>query len=216
MKAELILLTQAKLDELRKKQYKKQNGKCAITGLPYDYKDCVFDHKHKRKTDPLGGPEGLGLLRGVIGKNVNTFEGRIYKNFKRYGLSEDIELPDLLRRIADYLENPPMPQIYVHPKERPKRIKLSKLDYWVICRFWFLEHPRKRTLPKYPKDGIQTERWNDMIFKAYEWRKLYRQKKLDKQQIELVEKGKALLNEQQEKKRKAKKRKADGIKRENI
>lgn len=189
MEEKLIMLTEKQLDKLRKVQYERQGCCCAITGLPYAYKDCVFDHKHKRKDEPLGGPDGLGLLRGVIGKNVNTFEGRLWKNWKRYGLSEDIPLPDLLRRMADYLEKPPIEQVYVHPKERPKRKKLSKPDYYNICKYWFVQWPLKRTLPTFPKDGIQTERWNVAIHQAKGWRRLDKQKKLSKDQKLLVEKA---------------------------
>jgi hypothetical protein len=184
--ADLIHLTRAQFNELREKHYELQGRKCAITGLPYDLKDCVFDHRHKLKAEECGGPDGLGLLRGVIGRNVNTFEGKIWKAYKRYGLEPDISLPDLLRRLADYIENPPCPQIYIHPNERPKRQRLLKPDYKRVCKYYFCMYPKRRKLPQYPKDGIRTPKWDDLIDQADAWRKI----KLSKDQKKLVEKAK--------------------------
>lgn len=194
LQEKLVFINERELKALRKKQYKKQGGLCAITGLPYALDDCVMDHKHKKKCEPLGGPDGLGLCRGVIGKNVNTFEGRLVKNLKRYGLAEDIELPELLRRIADYLESPPMKSMkVVHPKERPKRKKLSKVDYKRVCKYWFLMFPRNRVLPKYPGDSVETDRWKDYICQADDWRWLDQNKKLDANQREKIKKAQEMM-----------------------
>lgn len=186
----LTFINHRELGELRKKQYKKQGEKCAVTGLPYDVKDCVFDHKHKLKREPLGGSRGLGLLRGVIGKNINTFEGKIWRLYKRFGLTDDLSLPDLLRNLADYIEKPPMfGKKIVHPDERPKRKRLKKPDYAMVCKYWFCIHPRRRVLPKYPGDGVETPRWKESIHVAKQWRRLDRQKKLNKDQKKLIRKA---------------------------
>jgi hypothetical protein len=186
MNDNLVYLTKEQLGELRKKQYKRQGNKCAITGLPYDIKDCVFDHRHKLKSEMLGGPKGLGLLRGVIGRNVNTLEGKIQRVYKRYGLSEDISLPDLLRRIADYIENPPIEQIYVHPNEKPKRKKLSKPDYKRVCKYYFCIYPKRKKLPKYPGDSIETPKWADWIDKANGWNNITRKNLSAKQKKDIT------------------------------
>jgi hypothetical protein len=189
MSEKLRFINQRELGELRRKQFKKQGEKCAVTGLPYPIKECVFDHKHKLKRDPLGGPDRLGLLRGVICGKVNTFEGKLWRMWKRLGLSEDISLPDLLRNIADYIETPPMKEKVVHPNERPKRKKLNKVEFKRVLKYWFVMNPRKRVLPKYPLDGIETEKWTQWIEEADKWREFDRNKKMDKEQKRLIQKS---------------------------
>lgn len=190
MEEKLKMINHRQLGELRKVQYKKQGGVCAISGLPYDLKDTVVDHKHKLKSEPLGGPDGLGLVRGVIGKNINTFEGKCYRLWIRFGLREDISLPDLLRRMADYIEKPPMNgEKIVHPKERPKRPRLKIPDYKLVCKYWFCIYPRKRTLPKYPGDSVKTPKWKEHIHVAKEWRRMDRQNKLSKKQRSKIKKA---------------------------
>jgi len=152
---ELIPITQAQLKEMRAEQFRKQECKCAILGIPIEEDECVFDHKHKLKNEECGGPNGLGCLRGVIHHNVNVFEGKLERLWKRYGLSKVISLPDLLRRCADYIECPPMKPEYIHPNEKPKTkdlyAKLSKTEYKRVCKYFFVMFPRKRILPKYTK-----------------------------------------------------------------
>ena len=194
MSEELKFINHRELRELREEQYKKQGEKCAISGLPYSLKECVFDHKHKLKNDPLGGPEGLGLLRGVISNKINAFEGKIYKAWKRLGLGDDVDLACLLRQIADYIENPPMNgQKIVHPDERPKRKKLSKPDFKRVQKYWFVMNPRRRILPEYPLDGIETPRWKKRIEKANKWREFDSNRKLSDNQKKLIEKAKSLM-----------------------
>lgn len=162
---ELIMLTGKSLEELRRKQYEKQNGICAILGIKIDYKDAVMDHKHKLKSEECGGPEGLGCCRGVIHRNANSFEGKLDRLRKRYGLKDIIGLTDLLRNCIRYIECPPMEPIYVHPSEKPKRPKLSKVDYNRIKKYWPKMFPKRKLLP-YPKDSIMTAKWVDMLNQA--------------------------------------------------
>jgi len=148
----LISLTHAQLKELRYNQWVKQKGTCPILKLPIDYKDAVFDHKHKRKKDMLG-KDGKGLLRGVIHKNANVVEGKVTNSFKRYGLTKLIQLPEFLRNLADYLEAPPLDPKYIHPNERPKAEKINKRDFNKICKYYFQIYPNRKKLPVYPKSG---------------------------------------------------------------
>jgi len=169
---DLKFINHRELAELRKTQYEKQGCTCAVTGLPYSLEDCVFDHRHKRRDEPLGGPDKLGLLRGVIGNKINVFEGKLYRMFKRYGLVDEIPLPDLLRSLANYIENPPIKEKIVHPDERPKRKRLSIPDYKLVCKYWYAMYPRRQKFPDYPKDNIMSPRWIDMIEEAKEMRAL--------------------------------------------
>ena len=160
----LVPLTYKELAALREEQYKKQGGKCAILGILVDLADCCLDHKHKLKAQECGGPEGLGCLRGILHRNANSFEGKLERNWKRYGLHKVISLPELLRRCAGYIENPPMPVKYIHPKERKiVRRKLTKTEYKRVCKYYFAMFPKRKKPPEYPKSGYVNEEWAIMI-----------------------------------------------------
>lgn len=57
--------------------------------------DKVLDHQHY----------GDQRCRGVLNRNTNTFEGKVYNNYCRFiRSSTTLSLPDILRNLADYLE----------------------------------------------------------------------------------------------------------------
>lgn len=111
-------LTQSNVQQLRDELLAAQGGVCLISGKPPQRP--VLDHQHKK------GLGGTGLCRGVIDSNINVFLGKIENNCKRYGISLE-ELPNILRSIANYLEQPHLP--YMHPSEKPKKPKLMKSSY---------------------------------------------------------------------------------------
>lgn len=164
-------ITHAKLKDLRFKQLLKQGCICPILKQEIQFKDSVFDHKRKRKDEPVG-KDGKGLLRGVIHRQANVIEGKIARLYKRYGLDKFIALPDLLRNIADYLENPPMKdQRIVHPDERtkPKRERLSKRKYQTICKYYFRAFPRRKKMFNYPKNGYLTKEAKETVDAFDKW-----------------------------------------------
>lgn len=144
------------LKKLRYEQWRKQWCECPILKQKIEYKESVFDHKHKLKSEKAG-EDGKGCLRGVLHRRSNVIEGKIYKMYKRYGFADLISLPDLLRNIADYIEKPPMKPEYIHPDERPKAKKINKRDFNRICKYYFQIYPKKRKLPVYPKSGKLTK-----------------------------------------------------------
>lgn len=147
--------------KLRRKQWLKQKKICPILKRKIPYEDAVFDHKHKTKAEKIGD-NGKGLLRGVIHKQANVIEGKIANLYKRYGLHKLISLPELLRNIADYIENPPMKPKYVHPNEREFK-KLTKTQYKKVCKVYFKLYPRRKKLPKYPKSGKMTKEFEKIL-----------------------------------------------------
>lgn len=162
-----IKLTNKEFKALRKKQWLNQNKRCPILNQVIHYSEAVFDHKHKTKKEPIG-VDGKGLLRGVIHNQANIMEGKITNTYKRYGLNKFIPLPELLRRIADYLEDPPMKQKYIHPKELPKKERLKKSDFNKICKYYFEIYPKSKILPKYLKNQKMTKRFQLLLQKACE------------------------------------------------
>lgn len=168
MRVELILIHQKDLKEFRKQQWEKQKRRCAVTGLPLPFEYAVVDHLHKTKAEETG-VDGKGLIRGVIHRDVNQLEGKITNTYKRYGLNKIASLPDILRSLADYLENPPVKNT-VHPSAIPKikKKKLSKIDAKRVYKYWALMFP-KRKLPKIVK--YESKEWAEYISQSKEYAK---------------------------------------------
>jgi len=149
----LIQLKTKDIRGLKEKLHKEQNGICPLLGLPFPPEDMALDHKHKLKSDPAG-PNGDGLVRGAIHKFANAIEGKITNNWKRTGLGyTDADLPTYLRNLADYLENPPCEQIYIHPSESPRKLKIKKSCYNTLVKVI----NGKQKVPDYPKNGYLTK-----------------------------------------------------------
>ena len=66
----------------------------------------VIDHDHIN-----------GMVRGVIDGEANALMGRAENAYKRLSprLKDNITLPELLRNMADFIENPPIKDV-LHPK----------------------------------------------------------------------------------------------------
>lgn len=165
----LIQIKQKDLKHFRKRILKVQKGICPILKLPLVYEDSVVDHLHKRKAE-VPGIDNKGCVRGIIHRFVNAFEGSIYKKYIRSGLAEAITLPELLRNLADYIENPPMftrKLRYIHPKEEMKEKKkdLGILAYNRVLKYWGVLHP-KRNVPLQSKSGKITKKWQEYIDEA--------------------------------------------------
>jgi len=174
----LKILTSTELSKM-KNRYVNSNIICPILQITLDKDSAVVDHKHITKSDVKKrktGEDGKGLLRGVIHNQANVFIGKIEKGFARSGCHKfDLSISDQLRNIADYIESPPLPQIYIHPNERIKIDKLTKTDYSRIIKYWFQMFPKARTVPAYPKNGIRREKQKDGTIKE-----IYKAKKTPK------------------------------------
>jgi len=156
-------------DQLRKKQWLRQKKKCAILNKKIELSVASLDHKHKLK-DQKAGPKGRGLCRGILHNNCNVVEGKITKAYKRYGLHKLISLPEYLRRLASYLENPPMQKLkkgYIHPSEKPAPKYLGKREYNLCVKYYFKMYPnRKKPLPAFKKKTKLGKFWTDLIKKT--------------------------------------------------
>ena len=143
---------------LRKKLYKKQKGKCAILKKEIQFKDSVLDHQHKKKKEKAG-KKGKGMVRGILHFQVNSFEGMVYKKYIRQGLHKMIDLPTLLRNLADYLSK--STTNYIHHSEKPKRKKMGKREYNKIKKYYFQIYPNRKKMPKMPK--YKTKKWENLL-----------------------------------------------------
>jgi len=142
---DLVQITNNEKAEFRTWWHKKQNLICPLLKIEVPLNNVALDHKHKRKKDPVG-PNGDGLIRGVVQLQANALEGKIINSFKRLGLDKFIELPALLRNIADYLENPPIPQKYIHPNEIKKEPVLSRQSFNQLVRLYHKKYPKRKEL----------------------------------------------------------------------
>ena len=95
---------------------------------------------------------------------------QIVNAYKRYGLYKYIELPDLLRNLANYLEEPPLVHLkYVHPNELPKTKKVSKREFNKLCKYYFKIYPNKTKKPNWPKSGKINKQLTDDFKKLKEY-----------------------------------------------
>jgi len=160
----LIQLNQKDIKSLKRKLHEAQNNICPLLNAEIPLDKMTLDHKHKLKANPAG-PNGDGLVRGAIDFRANAMEGKISNNWKRYfGADESkhpITLPQYLRNLADYLENPPCEQIYIHPSEKPKPKKLGKRVFNKIAKLYKEEYPKRKPL-EYPKSCKPTKKIREL------------------------------------------------------
>lgn len=158
----LSQLEQKDLKKFREDQHEKQNRICPILNKEFPIEKMTVDHKHKRK-DEDPDLDGKGLIRGVIEFRANSMEGKITKSWKRvFGNNAPISLPEYLRNLADYLENPPLDHLkLIHPNEKVREY-LMKSHYNKIKKWHLSKYPNKK-FPHYPKNKIMTDKWKRWI-----------------------------------------------------
>lgn len=137
---------------IRESLLQKQNGLCAICGKHPNRP--VLDHDHKKR---LGGST---YCRGTLCSNCNIMLAKVENNALRYGFSQD-ELPNILRMLADYKQDDHTN--YIHPSEKPKAKKLTKLSYNRLKKFY----EGNAKFPDYPKTGILTVKLKELFEKYH-------------------------------------------------
>lgn len=145
-KVEYIQLKMSDISKYRNEIMKEQDYKCAICVCEIkDKKGVSLDHQHKTKKEEIG-INGAGLIRGVLCRNCNVFEGKIWNNSKRYGKFKT--LPIFLRAVADYLEKENYP--YIHPTEAPEEKKVSKRQYNKLGKIYLQQTKLTAKVPSFP------------------------------------------------------------------
>jgi hypothetical protein len=147
-------LKHAEIKSLRKHILKKQKGRCWICG-------CIpsvpcLDHHHKKRI------KGTGQVRGVLCSACNVFIAKSENNALRYGVQKE-DLPERLRKMADYLEKKHYP--YIHPSEKPKEPTLSKRSFNNLNKLYEEKYPNRKEL-KYPKSKKLTKNL-EKIYKEF-------------------------------------------------
>lgn len=125
---EFEILT-AKTQNILKEELLKKSNICPLCGN--ELKNPVLDHQHLTKAE-TPGECGAGLIRGLLCRDCNAFEGRIENNSKRHGIKD---LPNFLRNLADYLEAPNLP--YLHSSESWRlKTPLGKAEYNKLIKLY--------------------------------------------------------------------------------
>ena len=130
---------------LREAFLNKQNNRCTICDK--QVKDPTLDHMHIKKV------RGTGFIRAVCCSQCNTFIARSENNASRHGIRTH-ELPDVLRRMAQHLEEQKM---IIHPTEVPKRQKVGVREWNKVKKYYLGAFPTRRSIPKKPT--YVTEGW---------------------------------------------------------
>ncbi len=91
----MAVLTQKSLQVWKTTQFNKQQGKCALCGLPLDsVGKANADHNHY-----------TGHMRGLLHGLCNSvLEGKVAGLIYRAGLKGRVDFPTVLRNLADYWE----------------------------------------------------------------------------------------------------------------
>lgn len=145
----MIKIRQLKTKEiksLREKILKEQNGRCKICGKNIQKQDSgtSLDHQHKTKKENIG-EDGAGLIRGVLCRNCNILEGKIWNNTGRYIQPKLVqERIEFLEALIEYYKKDNYPLI--HPNEEPKKPHVSKRNYNKLKSLY----NGKKKFPEYP------------------------------------------------------------------
>jgi len=139
-------LKQKDLKKIRAFFHKKQNGICPILKMKFPVEDMVVDHQHANNAKNLGKPNEIGLIRGVIHRASNSIEGKIANSYIRVGLHKfNISLPEFLRNLADFIENPPLTHLqYLHPSEAPKPKRLKKTSVKKLMKLFQVNYSNRK------------------------------------------------------------------------
>ena len=140
------VLSPKELIEFRENLLNSQNYKCAICNKDISEKSHL-DHQHTLKSEILG-ENGAGLIRALLCPNCNNYLGKIENNAKRFSI---FNLPEILRKIADYLEQPNIDVLHSSEKRFEK---ISKSDFNKIVKLsgLKLKYPYKGKITKQLKE----------------------------------------------------------------
>lgn len=163
---------------IREELYKINNGFCPVLKKEVPLTDCVLDHKHKKNKQSELGMDDYGCIRNTIDKRVNSFEGKVLKDYIRSGLSKDIDLSDLLRNLADYIDagsyvvskfNHDTTDIeyirYIHPTDTPKQPLMRKRDFNKLNKLYKFKYSNRKPLD-FPKSSKLTKKFIE-LFKEF-------------------------------------------------
>jgi hypothetical protein len=149
---ELTQLKSSDISKVRSEILEDQHGKCALCNVEItDSTGYSLDHQHKLKSEPCG-PDGAGLIRGVLCRACNVLEGKIWNNTQRYMQPKNVQdRIDILLDLVEYYKKGAYP--LVHPTEAVREPKVSKRNYNKLMK----GYTGKKKFPEYPKSSKLTK-----------------------------------------------------------
>lgn len=132
-----------------KKKLLAKNNRCPLCNKIIPAPEAVLDHQHKNTKDEPNGLNGAGLIRGVLCRDCNCVEGKIWNNLKRFKQHRTKEERiQWLSNLIKYYQQEPLNLI--HPTERAKEKTISKRQFNKLCKLVNkqLEFPKSGTLTK--------------------------------------------------------------------
>lgn len=150
------------ISHIRDTILEEQNNKCVLCNNEITEDTGVsLDHQHMKKSETIG-EDGAGLVRGVLCRACNVWEGKIWNNTLRYRQPKDVQdRIEMLQALIDYYKKDNYELI--HPSERPKERKVSKRNYNKVKKVY----EGRRKFPEYPKSGKLTKGLKE-LFEKYE------------------------------------------------
>jgi hypothetical protein len=141
--------------DLRTQILNEQNGRCAICGIQITNDTGIsLDHQHKTSREVIG-EDGAGLIRGVLCRSCNVWEGKIWNNTNRYIQPNNTQdRINMLNKLIQYYAKDNYP--LVHPSEEPDEPKLMKSSYNKLKKL-YESSESKAKFPEYPKSKKMTK-----------------------------------------------------------
>jgi len=152
---ELVQLKTCDIPAVRENLLKEQNGCCALCGIEIsEVTGYSLDHQHMTKKEVIG-EDGAGLVRGVLCRSCNIFEGKIWNNTQRYKQPKNVQdRINILEKLIEYYKKDNFN--FIHPSEAPKEPIVSKSNYNKLKKLYTLSLKKKK-FPEYPKSGKLTK-----------------------------------------------------------
>lgn len=153
---DLVKLKTTEIQQLREKLAKEQGGVCPLCGKPLTL--ACLDHQHKRRKADAPGVDGAGLVRGVLCRDCNALEGRIWNAMDRHLQPETVkDRVQFLKNLISYYNKEPQKILY--PGEDIPKKKLSKRNFNALKKLSGLKI-------EYPKSGYMTKKL-EPLYKRY-------------------------------------------------
>ncbi len=137
--------------DLRNEILTEQGGACALCNEQITEATGVsLDHQHKTSKEIIG-EDGAGMVRGVLCRACNVWEGKIWNNTQRYRQPKGVQdRIGMLTRLIEYYQKGTYN--IVHHTEKAKEPTVSKRNYNKLKKAYV----GKKKFPEYPKSGKLT------------------------------------------------------------
>ena len=154
-------LKSTEVKQLRDEILEEQEGICCLCEEPITEDTGIsLDHQHKTSKETIG-EDGAGLVRGVLCRACNVWEGKIWNNTQRYRQPKSVQdRIDMLNKLVQYYEGGTYD--IIHHTEKEKEPTVSKRNYNKLKKVY----EGRKKFPEYPKSGKLTIGLQD-LFEQY-------------------------------------------------